>query len=246
MPVTRIGLSLLKGTRHRTLNRLDLDAAGAHGDRELCLIDVERDRILRTIEVPSLVPVEAFWDGDDLVVRMPGGEEVRAPLVSSAPPASADYWGRAASITRQASPHAQVLSAYLGRPVELARAARGDIIFRESISVVTSGALTRLAERVDLATEPLAERFRATFTLDAEDDPPVGSRLRLGEAVIEVTRPIDRCAVVDIAPTTGVRTSGILTALPLVDGAPTMGMAARVVTAGAVRTGDPGNVMSTP
>lgn len=232
MRVTRIGRSLLKGTRHTSLDQVQLDAQGVRGDRELCLLDVERDRVLRTVEAPALVPVEASWDGDVLVVRLPVGEEVRGPLEPSAPQATADYWGRAAAVTPQASPHAGLLSAYLGRPVTLARAARGDIIFREGVSIVTTGALERLAAQVGIAPEPLAERFRATFTLAADTDPQIGDHVQIGEAVIEVTRPIDRCAVVDIDPGEGVIRPGVLTALPLVDGAPTFGMAARVVQAG--------------
>ncbi len=124
------------------------------------------------------------------------------------------------------------------------------MVWGDVVSIVTTGALARLEHRLRArGLEPppqLEERFRATVTLDAPDDPRPGSRLRLGSAVIEVGGRIDRCAVVDVGPDTGARDAPVLAHLERHDGLLTFGMDARVVEPGVVDVGDPAMVENGP
>jgi len=53
--VQRLGLALVKGTRHVGLDEIELDTHGPVGDRDFCLVDVAVRRVLRTVENPGLL-----------------------------------------------------------------------------------------------------------------------------------------------------------------------------------------------
>jgi len=237
--VRRIGFTVLKGARHVERDAAELTRVGPRGDRCFALVDVEGRRVLRTVENPALTRLTATWDDPLLTVTTPDGDAVTGtPQPTDEPLLSADYWDREARLTLLDGPYADALTAYLGRPVRLARTAPGDVVWAEPVSIVTTGALHRLADRIRAAGNPvpgaLDVRFRATLTLDLSDDPAAGTVLRVGDAVLRVGRPIDRCAVVDIDPATGARADRVLTHLRTEGGELRFGVGAHVVTPGRV------------
>ncbi|KRE42730.1 MOSC domain-containing protein [Knoellia sp. Soil729] len=241
--VQRLGLALIKGTRHVDLDEMELDAHGPVGDRDFCLVDVAARRVLRTVENPGLLGFTARSVAGGLEVTGPDGQVARAETRDAVDGAAvADYWGRGARIRLQDSALSAVFSRALGREVVLARAERGDVVYAEPVSIVTTGALRRLAGTIASSgyamPQALDARFRATLTLVADEDPPPGTRLQLGDAVVEVGQPLERCAVIDLDPATGQRTGSRL--LPLIrtgDGRLLCGVGARVVSPGRVRLG---------
>jgi len=243
--VSRLGLALVKGTRHLDRDDVVLDRHGPVGDRTWCLVDRAAARILRTVENPRLLRLVVRDVGtvDDprLAVTTPDGHTTEAATRDAANGIQAfDYWGRGARIRLQDTGLHDVFSEALGRDVVLARADRGDVVYADPVSIVTTGALRRLEEalRADgyAVPSPLDARFRATVTLDLDDDPAPGTRLRLGDAVVEVTQPLERCAVVDLDPVTGERTDlRLLPHLRSADGRLLFGMGARVLQPGTVR-----------
>lgn len=241
--VQRLGLALVKGTRHVDLDEIELDAHGPVGDRDFCLVDVAARRVLRTVENPGLLGFTARSVAGGLEVTGPDGRTTQAETRDAADGAAvADYWGRGARIRLQDSALNAVFSHAVGREVVLGCAQRGDVVYAEPVSIVTTGALARLAEMVassGYAVPPaLDARFRATVTLVADKDPTPGTWLALGDAVVEVGQPLERCAVIDLDPVTGQRTGSRL--LPLIrtgDGRLPFGVGARVVTPGTVSVG---------
>lgn len=235
MHVSRIGLTPLKGARHAERPSLRLEATGPVGDRLFCLVDVDRARVLRTIDVPSLIAVDAAWDGAELRIRTPEGREVLAPPRPTGRHLVLDYWGRDARLEVLESPHAQLLAEYLGRDVRLTRVSRpGEVVYGGAVSLVCTGELTELGEEESV-------RFRATFTLEATRLPDPGSELGLGEAVVRLRRPIPRCRVIDINPVTGAKDRDHLATLasrPRPARELWFGVDAEVVVPGTVRTGD--------
>jgi len=215
--VSRAGLTLLKGARHTDRPHVDLTEHGPVGDREFCLVDPARGRVLRTVENRGLLATEASWHGDLLTTTLPSG------IVSGVPEPTGetlerDYWGRPARLETVRGPWAAAYSEHLGVEVLLARpAGPGEIVYGASVSLVTTSSLERLAEEAGDAVD--GAQFRATFTLDTTGHPPhvedgwVGHRLRLGEAEVEVRAVIPRCAVVDLDPLTGLRKVDVLAAL---------------------------------
>lgn len=235
MHITRIGLTPLKGARHADLEQLHLDPSGPRGDRLFCLLEADEDRVLRTVENPTMVLVSTAWDGTVLTVGTPGSRPVAHAPEPTGDIRSCDYWGRRAELEVMDSPLTDLLAAHLGRPVRLARALRpGAVVYGGSVSLVTTGALRDLGEEQ-------GARFRATVTVDAESDPAPGTVLHLGDAVVRVRGPIPRCRVVDVNTATGDLDTRHLHTLARRDrpeGEVPFGLDADVLEPGTVHVGD--------
>jgi uncharacterized protein YcbX len=216
MHVSRLGLTPLKGTRHRDLEHVDLTLDGPVGDRVFCLVDPTRGRVLRTVENPSLMRTEVGWQGGVQTAALPGATVEDVPI-GTGEKIEVDYWGRSAALEVVAGPWAAAYSDFLGHDVVLARSTRpGEIVYGGSVSLVTSSSLDRVARDVGPVDDA---QFRATFTLDTAgeaafvEDTWVGGTLHLGEATIEVRSVLPRCAVVDLDPVTGERAADVLKSL---------------------------------
>ena len=245
MRVARIGFTVLKGGRHVARPDAVLGAEGPVGDRAYCLLDPVRDRVVRTVENPTMVQVVAEEDGPRLGVTMPTGERVVGVPEESGEVREVDYWGRREAVEPVDGPWAAVLSEHLGYDVRLARVLRpGGVVYGAPVSLVTSSSLARLVSLVGQPVE--AERFRATLVLDTEDLPAhvedgwVGREVRVGEAVLRVRARVPRCAVVDLDPASGARTVPVLQTLAGYrrgDSEICFGVDAHVTVAGWVRVG---------
>ncbi|MEI7056944.1 MOSC N-terminal beta barrel domain-containing protein [Nocardioides sp. CCNWLW239] len=247
LKVVRAGFAPIKGTRHLAYERVELDARGAVGDRGLALVSVDpeepaRGRVLRTVQNPSLVAVRAELAGDRLDVELPDGETASAEPVSTGERITCDYWGREVELELVEGPHSDLFSRWLGRPVRLARAGRGDVVFAGSVSVVTTGSLRDLAARSGVEVLDAA-RFRPTLVVDTDEpyaeDTWLGREVRVGRATLRIGAPIPRCAVIDLHPETGERDVRLLKGLaahrPLNRaGEPAFGVFAEVVRQGIV------------
>jgi uncharacterized protein YcbX len=215
--ISRIGLTPVKGGRHQDLASVDLTLDGPVGDRVFCLVDPARDRVLRTVENPSLLRTSARWYGGVLTAALPGGTVQDVP-VATGETLEVDYWGRVARLDVVDGPWAAAYSEHLGTDVVLTRSTRpGDVVYGASVTLVTTSSLAALADRVDAPVD--AAQFRATFTVDVgaapahvEDD-WVGGTLRVGEAAVTVRGVVPRCAVVDLDPVSGERRAPVLKAL---------------------------------
>lgn len=212
--VTRIGFTSLKGARHLDRPFADLNMDGPVGDRVFCLVDPARDRVLRTVENPTLMHTRVTWDAGLLTVSLPGGSVAGMPA-STGETRTLDYWGRRVTLDIIQGPWAAAYSRHLGYDVLLARSPAGDVVYGASVSLVTTGSLEELSRRV--GTPVSDAQFRATFTVHTEspylEDAWIGRRLRLGEAEVEVRSAIPRCAVIDLDPDTGMRSTPALRAL---------------------------------
>jgi uncharacterized protein YcbX len=243
--IDRLGLALMKGVRHEHLAELELGPNGPAGDRELCLVDPDRARVVRTVEHPELIAVRVRRDRDALVVELPD-RTVTGPVEPAGTTLECDYWGRRPGLDLLAGPHAAALSDFLGHRVELAGARPGDVVYGAPLTIITTSDLAVLGRRSgvpDLLAE--SARFRATAVVDDTDEPlaqeATGTLLRLGGALVELTGPIPRCAVIDSDPSTGRKDRRLLTALAGYRrraGEIWFGHYARVVSAGRCRTGE--------
>lgn len=190
MQVRRLGITPLKGCRHRAHPSLELTPAGPAGDRLFCLVDPGRGRVLRSVENPSLVRVVAAWDGRRLDVTLPDGSAYGEPRPAGET-LTVDYWGRPTVVEVQDGPWAAAFSSHLGRDVLLARVPEpGAVVYGAGVTVISTGSLRALADR--LGGSALADpetggaQFRATVVVEADEphveDTWVGRRLRVGEA----------------------------------------------------------------
>lgn len=244
MHVARIGLTPLKGGRHRTQQSVLLTETGPLWDRAFCLVDPATDRCLRTVENPTLLQARASWDGVVLSVELPSGTVVGEP-VSTGEIRKVDYWGRTAVVELVEGPWAAAYSAHLGREVVLASSAPGEVVYGGSVTIVTSASLARLADTIGAPVD--GARFRATFQLDSAEAHPhvedgwVGRRLRLGTAEVRIRGIVPRCAVIDLDPASGIPDLGLMKALAGYRrgrGEVAFGVDAEVTVPGRVETGD--------
>lgn len=213
-----VGFTPVKGTRHLLQPDAVFDAAGPVGDRGYCLIDVRRRRVLKTVQNPSLIAVLARRDGRLLDVTLPDGRRARAVPGTTGEVVTCAYWGRPVRLSLADGPHAALFSSWLGRPVRLAVAPRGAVVYGAPVTVVATASVTDLGER---AAHPgllgEAGRFRATFVVHTDvpyiEDSWAGATIRIGPYLMQAMSPIPRCAVIDHDPVTGARRGTLLKTL---------------------------------
>ncbi|WP_231444394.1 MOSC domain-containing protein [Brevibacterium zhoupengii] len=218
LDVRSIGFTPIKGTRHQSQPAASFDEHGPVGDRRYCLVDTETRRVLRTVQNPTLVAVVAQFHGAQLEVTLPDRRSVCAVPEPSGEVLTCDYWGRPVAAELMQGPHDGLLSSWLGMPVRLAHVPRGDVVFGEPITIVTTASIRDLGERAghpDLLAE--AARFRATLLVETDvpfmEDTWNGREMTFGKTRIRVGGPIPRCAVMDLHPVTGARGSRLLKSL---------------------------------
>ncbi|MCA1582411.1 MAG: MOSC domain-containing protein [Acidobacteria bacterium] len=207
-------------------NAAPVGGAGLLGDRAYDLCDRETGAPLTSAGAPLLLFYGARY-ADDLVmenldswtrVRDPGGAE--CPLTDP-------RW-------------LEELSETLGRVVVLK--ARPPAADGSPLRLVSRPTL-RLAERTyGCPLEPL--RVRANLVIDIpdgkafEEDRWVGQHLRIGDTLLEVTRPADDCFLASFRPEIARGDPAMLEGLVKVRGGH-MGVAIRAVSGHRVRVGDP-------
>ena len=213
--VRSAGFAPVKGKRHRPLPRLELDERGAVGDRAWCLVDVGAQRVLRTVQHPSLMGVVASVVDGSLALTLPDGASVDAVPEASGETVTCDYWDRPVELTLTEGPHASLVSRLLGTDVRLAAAPRGGVVFGDPITLVGTATLGDLAERLGRPVE--AARFRATLVVETDEpyveDTWLGAEVGVGGARLQVGVPVPRCAVIDHDPGTGEKDLRLLKAL---------------------------------
>jgi uncharacterized protein len=233
--VQSLGFTPLKGGRQSEPESLHYALSGPVGDHTLAVVDLERGRVLKTVENPALLHSQARWDGDALTIEIHGAPVTAVPTATGER-RSLDYWGRATSVEILEGPWAEAFAAALGRDVALARAERpGGFVFGDPVTIVTTGALARFGD-----VDP--RRFRANLVVDTGADDLesewMSRQLDIGEARLDVTGAVTRCAVIDFDHGDGT-TAKLLKALAASDSRDlTFGLYARVTRPGRVSRGD--------
>lgn len=251
MHVRDIGLSAVKGGRHRPREQVLLEADGPVGDRVFAVVDPASRQILKTVEHPLLVTSQARWVDGVLSVEI-DGQQVTAEPVPTGESLELDYWGRATAMEVVDGPWATEYSRLLGRSVVLTRSVvTGGVVFGDSVTISTTSSLGRLARESGIAVD--ARRFRSTFTMDTGEaeahveDSWAGRELELGGARLLVKGGIPRCAVIDLEPDTGARGTKLLKTLAryrLQASDIMFGVYAEVIRAGAVSVGDEARLLA--
>ena len=108
------------------------------------------------------------------------------------------------------------------------------------LSIINLVTVASLARKTGQDINPM--RFRGNLYVDRlaawHEFAMVGKRLRIGEAEIEVLRPIERCKATSIDPKNGKSTMNMPAMLSRLEGHLYVGVHAKVVKSGTVRPGD--------
>jgi uncharacterized protein YcbX len=245
--IARISLSPVKGFRLAHPNEVELGPHGVAENRLFFLVGPDGQRLRSSLTAwPVLVRAEYDTVGETLRMEFPGGVEAVGDATSRGEPihsnaGSLDVRGRVVE-----GPWDGLLSELAGHPVRLVRANRVGAGLNEPVTLVSDGSLARLAGEARRQVD--ARRFRMLFELSGcephEEDTWEGRRFAIGETVVQIGSPVERCAVTTRDPETG---AADLDTLRLIksyrgqrpaDGAILFGVYGHVARPGRVRVGD--------
>ena len=147
-----------------------------------------------------------------LELRFPDGRQVTGD-VELGDRVVTSFFGRPVEGRLVEGPWADALTAYVGRPLRLARTEReGDGVDRGRLAGATLVSTASLdALRVAAAEEQAVDgrRFRMTIGIDDvephEEDRWIGGRMTIGGATVAVREHVGRCAVTTLDPDSGIR-----------------------------------------
>ncbi|MDO4916512.1 MAG: MOSC domain-containing protein [Rothia sp. (in: high G+C Gram-positive bacteria)] len=221
LTVESFGFAPIKGTRYQPQDDARLIPAGAVGDRQFCLVDVKAQKVLRTVAHPELMAVQCSISAvkkECLSIIFPGKKPTEI-TVSSAETLECDFWGRRVNLSLLNTEANALFSEYLRKPVVLAVAPTGGIIYGRALSLLGTATVEYLAERLQRPT--LAHehaRFRSNLLIKTErpfqEDDWRNQEFKLecentawtslNNTQITVREPIGRCAVINSNPRTGI------------------------------------------
>ena len=247
-----LSIAPVKSLRLVSVDSIELAMTGVRGDRRFYLVDDE-GLLVNAKRIPRLLTVRAVVEDGRLVLRFADGMTVDGDVQQLGEHLETNFFGRPVIGRVVEGPWNEPLSQLAGKPVRVARTEReGDGVDRgrrAGASLVSTGSLDALGVAAG-ATRPVdGRRFRMTIGVDglephAEDD-WIGSRVRLGGAVVAVRENVGRCAVTTLDPETGIRdldTLGTIAAyradVPTREPLP-FGVWCEVVEPGPVAVGDP-------
>jgi len=249
MPVVaRINVTPVKSTALHHPRRTRLEASGAVDNRDFYFVD-EDGRLQGGSKFGPYVRIVADHDADTerLTLRFPDGTIAAGDATARGESIDTDFYGRPVPAHVLDGPWAERVSAFVGRPIRLARVDRpGDGSDIEPVTLVALASVDELSRQghADGRVDP--GRFRMLFELDGcaphEEDSWTGRRLRIGDAVIRVGEPVPRCVVTTQDPATGRRDFPTLSVInryrDRVDGKLPFGVYADVLRPGDVEVGD--------
>jgi uncharacterized protein YcbX len=247
--VAWLAVNPVRGLRLRQRDEVRLDACGARENRRFFLVDDDGRRYTLS-RGGGLARLAADWDepGGRLVVSFPDGSAIDA-AVELGEPVRTEFAGpRTVEGRFVVGPWSDAISAEVGRPLRLVQTLEPGTAFPpgRQVSLVSKASLDELAGHAGVE-EIDARRFRMLIGLDGcrvhEEDEWVGARIRVGEVVLSVGGPIDRCAATTRNPDTGEVDLDTLRTIKsyrgLRDGKHAdFGIFAAVVNPGSVRVGD--------
>ena len=168
--------------------------------------------LLNAKRVPALLAVRAELVDGNPRLRFPEGSDVVGD-VELGPRIVTSFFGRPVEGRLVDGPWSDALSAYVGRPVRLARTEReGDGVDRGRLAgatLVSTGSLEALRDAAGEGSPVDGRRFRMTIGIEGVEphgeDGWIGSRVDVGGATVAVREPVGRCAVTSLDPDRGVR-----------------------------------------
>ena len=245
--VSRLAVAPVKGLALAPVDEVEVTPHGVPQDRRFYLVEESGKLVTGTRDSP-LFTVRAATDDDAsrLSLTFADGREL-AGEVELGNAATTTFFGRPVAGHAVEGPCGAALSELLGRPVRLLRADDGGGGFDSyPVSLLSDASLEELTRQS--GDGPVdGRRFRMLVhvagTQPHEEDEWLGRRVRLGEALVEVTERDPRCRMTTRNPDTGVRDWDSLKAIKgyrgVVEDGINFGVYASVVEPGRVRVGDP-------
>ena len=244
--VSEISIAPVKGFRLAHPGEVQLTCDGVVENRRFLLVDGDGRRLRSSLTAwPVVVRGEYDADEEQLRMRFPDGVEVAGSALELAETLHPHFGDRVVAARVVQGPWTERLSELAGHPVRVVRPARPGECFVHPVTLMSEASIGRLAQEAGQDVD--GRRFRMLFTVDGcephEEDAWLGTRVRVGEAVVRVALPVDRCAATTRDPDTGARDLDTLRLIKSYRGLREgknidFGVAAEVVEPGTVRVGD--------
>lgn len=251
LTVSRLSITPVRGCALLHPDSVELGPHGVADDRRFLAL-TEDDRLLDGTKFGPIVRIHAELDRaggvERLTLRLPGGDVV-SDEVALGEPMRIETYGRAFTVRPVIGPWTDALSGHVGRRLRLVRAERlPHERDRNPVSIVSEASVRELARQGNEGRPLDPRRFRMLVQVAGaerphQEDEWMGREVRIGEAVVRVTKPDSRCVITTQDPETGLRDFPTLHVIRryrgLRDGRhPDFGIYADVVTPGTVRVGD--------
>lgn len=248
--VTRLSTTPVKGFALHHPPSVELDGAGAVGDRDFFLVD-SRNRLLSISRTGAFAAWTASFDDGaaTLTFTSPDGVEVAGPVVPGRLVVADFYGDHTVSGHVVDGPWAEAFTEAAGEPVRLIKATHpGSGSDEHPVTLLADESVAALAEHAAVPVD--VRRFR--MLIGFAGTPPHSEEewrhrtLRVGTAVLRVGGPVPRCNGVTRHPDTGVSDLRTLHLISEVRGRRSnefgdglnLGAYAEVVVGGVVRVGD--------
>ena len=207
----------VKSMAGRRLDKAWLTLQGLPHDRCWMIADV-RGRFVTGREYPELVRVQAIPAADGLTLSVAGRSTLYVPNSAFDRPADATVWGDAFPAWEGAAEADAWISAFIGAPLKLlwtgvhtTRRVHSEnqvpLSFADGFPLLLIGqaSLDDLCARIG---RPLSmARFRPNLVINGA--PPYAedrwTRIRIGDAVLRIVKPCERCVFTTVDPETGSR-----------------------------------------
>jgi hypothetical protein len=215
--VSRLSITPVKGLALSHPDEVEVTPTGVPENRRFFLVD-ERGKLVSGTRPGPLFQVgaETDADGSRLALTFPDGRVLEGPVELGEPRVTA-FWSRPVRGHVVDGPWSEALSEVLGRRVELRRAEEQGGGFDDSpVSLLSEESLAELGR--SLGGDAVdGRRFRMLVYVAGcaplEEESWLGRRVRIGEAVIRVTKPDARCAMTTRNPDSGERDLDTLAAI---------------------------------
>lgn len=247
LTVSRLSVTPVRGLALHHPDRIGLEEHGVLDDRRFTLL--ADGRIFDGTKFGPLVQVRADLEHgpERLTLTFPTGKVVSGEVVLGEPIHPVIY-DRRFTARPVIGPWSEALSAHAGRQLQLIRSERlpGERD-RNPVSILSEASVEELARQGNEGRPLDARRFRMLIQVAGarphQEDAWMGSEVRIGQAVVRVTRPDPRCVITTQDPDTGQRDFPTLHALKAYRGMRDgrkidFGVYADVVTPGSVAVGD--------
>jgi uncharacterized protein len=194
------------------VDEIHLERGGVRGDRRFYLVDDEGG-LVNAKRVPPLLAVQAAVENGRLALLFPDGSRVERETGTLGDRVETSFYGRPVTGRIVDGPWGEALSELAGKPVRVVRTEReGEGYDRgptAGASIVSTASLEALRATTGSERALDGRRFRMTIGVDAAEahveDGWIGSRVRVGEALVAVREKVGRCSVTTRDPDTGVR-----------------------------------------
>jgi uncharacterized protein YcbX len=249
LTVSRLSISPVRSLRLHHPVSVRLDDRGVDDDRRYMMFTVADRRLFDGTKLGTLVQVrcELRHGPEHLSLAFPDGQIVAGEVELGAPTMLSAY-DRAFAARPVIGPWAAALSAYARTELQLVRAERREGPHdRHPVSIVSGASVEELGRHVQPPRPVDARRFRMLVEVAGarphQEDEWLRQEVRIGEALVRVTKLDARCVITTQDPDTGVRDIPTLHVIKayrgLRDGRHLdFGVYADVVEPGAVRVGD--------